>query len=441
MKLVIQGGAPLRGEVLIRGAKNSCFKLMIASLMGKTPSVLSNIAKAGETKISFSVINHLGGKIKFVGGHSLRVNPQGLNNWVIPFGVGKESRSSTLFVPALLYRFGKVKVPWPGGDKIGARPLERHFEGMSKMGVKIIVDKKWLSFTIDGRPQCCSYRFAKNTHTGTDSLIMLASFAEGETVLENAAQEPETDDLIEFLNKMGAKIKRVKPRTIVIKGVKQLKGAQHTAIPDRNEAVTFACTALGTKGSISIFNIRPKDLTAFTDKIKEIGGEVEIGVNEMRVGFKDRLKATKIETAPYPGFMTDWQSLWFALMTQARGKSIIIEKVYPSRFQVARYLKEMGAKVEFFNPKVENPKEYYEFNPENDSPEYYHGVKIWGPCKLEGSVVDASDIRSGAALLLAALTARGKTTINNAEKICRGYENIDQRFISLGGKIMRVKNG
>jgi len=440
MKLLIQGGRPLEGEVLVRGAKNSCFKLMIASLLGETPSVLSNVTKAGETKISFSIINQLGGEIKFIGEHSLRINPRGINKSVIPFGVGKESRASTLFVPPLLLRFGKAKVPWPGGDRIGNRPLDRHFKGMRVMGIKIKSDEKWLYFELENsRPRGCVYRFVKNTHTGTDTLLMLAAFAEGETVLENAAQEPEVDDLIEFLNKMGAKIKRVAPRKIVIKGVKKMRGSQHIVIPDRNEAVTFACAALGTRGAVSIFNIRPGDLTAFIDKVREAGGKVEIGVNEMKVSYTGNLKATKVETAPHPGFMTDWQSVWSALMTQARGKSVIIERVYPNRFQALEYLKKMGAKVRFFNPQVKNPEKYYEFNLDTDSPEFYHGAEIWGPSPLRGGTVDASDIRSGAALLLAALMSKEKTVITNAERICRGYENIDQRLIGLGGKILKVK--
>jgi len=413
---------------------------MIASLMGKTPSFLSNITKAGETKITSSVIKRLGGKAKFIGEHSVVINPHGLKSWQIPFGIGKESRSSTLFVPVLLYHFGQARVPWPGGDKIGARPLDRHLKGMRKMGIKVKEEAKWLSFEIKARPQGCFYRFAKNTHTGTDTLLMLAAFAEGETVLENAAQEPEVDDLIVFLNKMGAKIKRIKERTIVIKGVKKFRGTRHAVIPDRNEAVTFACAALGTGGFVSIFNVRPVDLTAFVEKVKEAGGRVKAGVDEMKVEAPPVLRATQIETSPHPGFMTDWQPLWFTLMTQARGKSTVVERVYPSRFQFAKYLIKMGAKIEFFNPRVKNPRQYYEFDLRHDSPQYFHGARIWGPSKLRGTTVSSSDIRAGAALLLAALMAEGKTTIDNAEKLFRGYENLDLRLANLGGKILRIKN-
>jgi len=441
MKLIVQGGKPLKGEVVVRGAKNSGFKLMIASLLGNSPTLLSNLTKAGETKISSSVINSLGGKTKFIGEHSLEVDPRGLKNHQISFGIGKESRASTLFIPSLLYRFGKARVPWPGGDKIGLRPLDRHLKGMEKMGLKVSIKDKWLEVKVDKRPEGTRYRFAKNTHTGTDTLLMLSVFAKGETVLENAALEPEVDDLIALLSKMGAKIKRIKPRTIVIKGVTKFKGVEHVVIPDRNEAVTFACAALGTKGAISIFNIRPENLTTFVQKVKEIGGGVELGVNEMRIEYKGELKATKIETQPHPGFMTDWQSLWLILMTQARGKSTIIERIYPDRFQAVNYLKEMGARIRFFNPEVKDLKKYYEFNPEVDKPEYHHGVDILGPTTLKGmDTCPAGDIRTGAALLLAALIAQGETTICEVEKVFRGYEALDERLSSLGGNILRVND-
>ena len=441
IKFHITGGQPLKGEVIVRGAKNSGFKLIIASLMGDGKTKLSNVTRAVETKISESVTRKLGGEIIHMGSHTLEIDPSGLKDWSIPYGIGKESRASTMFVPSLLYRFGKAKVPWPGGDKIGARPLDRHFKGLEKMGVEIKTEESFIIFKTKKRLEGCQYRFAKNTHTGTETLILAASFAKGITVLENSAQEPEIDDLIEFLNKMGANIKRIAPRTIKIEGVSKFSATEHQVIPDRNEAVTFACAALGTRGHISIFNIRPKDLISFTDKLIEIGAEVKIGVNEMEVKYLESLKATTIETVPHPGFMTDWQSLWFTLMTQARGKSTIIERVYPNRFQYADYLIKMGAKVRFFNPEVKNPDEYYNFNLDTDKPEYFHGANILGPVRLKGISAEVNDIRAGATLTLAALIAEGESTINGAEKIERGYENLDVRLANLGGNIKRVREG
>ncbi len=437
-KFIIQGGIPLTGEVIIRGAKNSGFKLLIASLFSDQPSVLSNLTKAGETKITLSIIKHLGANFNPIGEHTVVINPRGLKKNTLPIGVGKESRASTLFAPVLLYHFGEAKIPWPGGDKIGNRPLERHFEGLDKLGIKISSDNNFIIFKLKTKPKGCYYQFEKNTHTGTDTMIMMAAWAEGETIIDNAAQEPEVDDLLGFMNKMGAKMKRIAPRTIRIKGVKKFKGAKHLVIPDRNEAVTFACAALGTKGSISIFNIEPLHLNAFRDKLKEAGAKLEIGVNEMKVSFNERVNPTVVETEPHPGFMTDWQALWFTLMTQAWGKSTIIERVFPNRFQFVPELEKMGAKVKLFNPKVKNPEKYYNFDLKDDSPNFKHGAYIFGPSRLKGTEINVNDIRAGATLTLAALIADGQSILNNVEKIDRGYENLDIRLKNLGGQIKRI---
>lgn len=440
MRLKIKGEIPLKGEVIIRGAKNSGFKLMIASLMGQSNSTIGNITKAGETKITSSLISYLGGEVNSIGEHCLVVRPSGLKKWEIPYGVGKESRASTLFVPALLYHFGKAKVPWPGGDRIGARPLDRHFAGMEKMGIKIKQESGWIEFSVKGRPIGCYYKFNKPTHTGTDTLLMLASFARGKTILENVALEPEVDDLIDFLNKMGAKIQRTSSKTIVVEGINKFKGTQHIVIPDRNEAVTFACATLITKGSVSIFNIKPEHLLSFIKKVKEIGGKIEVGVNEMKVEWTKPLHASQVETTPHPGFMTDWGSIWCVLMTQARGKSIFIERVFPNRFQIIHHLLKMGARINFFNPKVRNPDKYYFFNLSEDSKDYFHGVEIYGPVTLKGTTVDATDIRAGAGLLIASLAAKGLTIIENSEVISRGYENLDIRLANLGAQILNLNN-
>ncbi len=437
-RFIIEGGIPLKGEVIIRGAKNSGFKLLISSMFSDNTCMISNLTKAGETKIALSVIKYLGGKYEFIGDHSVQINSRHLQKYTLPQGVGKESRASTMFAPALLYRFGEANLPWPGGDKIGNRPLDRHLEGFRSFGVKVEEGEKEIKFKVDKKVKGCHYKFSKPTHTGTDTMIMMASWAEGETILENTAQEPEVDDLIDFMNKMGPDIKRLSPSVIRIKGVKKFRSARHLVIPDRNEAVTFACAALGTKGSISIFNIEPLHLIEFNNMLIHAGAKIEIGVNEMKVSFEDILSPTNIETKPHPGFMTDWQALWAILMTQARGKSSIIERVYPSRFQYTQELNEMGARIKLFNPQVDDPREYYYFNPNTDSPDYYHGAYIYGPTKLKGTQMTVNDIRAGATLTLAALIAEGKSTILEAEKIDRGYEELDARLTNLGGRINRI---
>jgi len=438
-KFIIEGQRPLRGEVVIRGAKNSGFKLLIASLFGETQSLLSNMTKAGETKITLSLIKYLGGGFRWVGGHSVLINPSGVKRFRLPLGVGRQTRATTLFAPVLLYRFGRAIVPWPGGDRIGRRPLDRHLAGLKKLGVTIKEGDSFLEFSAPKGLKGAYYRFAKNTHTGTDTMIMAAAWAEGETILDNAATKPEIDDLIVFLNEMGAKIKRVAPRTIKIKGQKKFRGAKHIVVPDRNEAVTFACAALGTKGEIDIFNINPNHLYFFIKKLREIGAYLEIGVNEMKVAFRNKLKSAAVETYLYPSFMTDWQALWTVLMTQAWGKSVVIERIFPFRFQFVPALQKMGAKIKFFQPQVENPDAYYNFNPEDDAPEFFHGIRIFGPNRLKGAEMEVNDIRAGATLTLAALMAEGKSVLHQAEKIDRGYENLAGRLRQLGGKIIRVQ--
>ncbi len=437
-QFVIHSQKPLRGEVVIRGAKNSGFKLLIASLFGRQESLFSNLTKAGETKITLSLIKYLGADFRWVGEHSVLVNPQNLQHSQLPLGVGRETRASILFVPVLLYRFGRARVPWPGGDKIGRRPLDRHLAGLQKMGVQIKQGEQFLEFTAPHRLQGVRYRFAKNTHTGTDTLLMAALWAEGETVLENAAAEPEVDDLISFLNKIGGRVKRIAPRMIVIQGRRQFRGAEHVVIPDRNEAVTFACAALGTRGEIDIFNINPNHLYAFIEQLRMIGAGLEIGVNEMKVTWREKLRASKIETAPYPGFMTDWQALWSVLMTQAWGTSEVVERIFPYRFQYVPYLQKMGAKIKFFQPQVNDPASYYNFNLEDDRPEFFHGIHISGPSHLQGITMKVNDIRAGATLTLAALMAKGKSVLQQAEKIDRGYEHLAKRLQQLGGDIIRV---
>ncbi len=438
-RLFIKGGKPLNGEVLVRGAKNSGFKLAIASLMANSPSLIGNFPKISETRITFSAMKSLGASFEEIGEHTFKINPHGLKKNQIPYGIGEKSRSSTMFVPSLLFRFGRASVPLPGGDKIGGRPIDRHLLGLEKLGVKIEKEGNWIHFSTPNKLQGCRYRFEKNTHTGTDTLIMAAAFAEGETVLENAASEPEVDDLIDFINKMGGQIKREDEKTIVIRGVKKFQGISHVVLPDRNEAVTFACIALGTGGRISIFNIRPEDLTAFTDKLRQTGAKIEIGANEIMVE-SDKLLATEIETTPHPGFMTDWQPLWFTLMTQARGKSKVVERIYPSRFHFGQELIKMGAKIKFFNPTVADPEQYYNFNSNEDRPEYFHGAEIFGPTKLKAVEATVNDLRAGATLVMAGLIAEGTTVLAKAEHVFRGYENFVERLIALGAEIKKVRD-
>ena len=285
------------------------------------------------------------------------------------------------------------------------------------------------------------YTFPKPAHTVTEVIIMTATLVNGQTVLDNASQEPEIDDLIDMLNSMGAKIIRDtnSPGRITIDGVPWLSGTNHQVISDRNEAVTFICAALATKGSVNILRIDPKIIRFFLKTIETMGAVVELGKDEVVVKWEKPLKSIDIETAPEPGFMTDWQALFSVLLTQTVGCSTIIERIFPFRFQHIATLEKMGAKYNFFNPKVVDPVSYYQFNPESDKPEYFHGVKIYGPTKLQSANLTINDLRAGACATLAALTAQGQSTIDGVEYIERGYEKLADRLCSLGANIDYIK--
>lgn len=436
-KFLIEGGTSLQGSISLFGAKNSSFKLMIASLLSDDESQIVNIPLIGDVKTTRAVIQSLGGQVKKIGSHAFAVSGRKMTAFKIPSVLGVKSRSAWMFIGPLLARFGQAVLPCPGGDKIGQRPIERHLEGLKAMAVTINFKDGF--FQAKTRQlQGTTYWFPKNTHTGTETLIMAAVLAKGKTILINAAQEPEIDDLIVFLCKMGAKIKRIKPRTIVIEGVKRLRGASHQVMFDRNEAVTFACAALATKGDILVKNAQSQHLTAFLKKVKTIGAGVDIQNTGIRFFYQKPLEATRIATAPHPGFMTDWQPLWAVLMTQAKGQSVVHETIFESRFGYVSYLQKMGAKIEFFNPVVEDPQGFYNFNLTDDRPDNFHAIRISGPTPLHPAKISIPDIRAGATLLLAALVVQGQTTLVNINPIDRGYEKLDERLRKLGAKIERI---
>ena len=436
-KFLIEGGIPLKGEVNLCGAKNSGFKLMIASLYSKEPCIIHNFSKIGDIETTVEMIRELGGEVIFHQNHNLEVSSSNLKNNTFSQEVSLLSRASTYFVGPLLYHFGEAILPIPGGCKIGRRPIDRHLEGLKTLGARIEIKEN--SCRLWGKLKGTTYRFPKNTHGGTDVMVIAAASAEGRTILENAAAEPEVDDLICFLNKMGAKIKRVEQRTIVIDGVKKFHFAEHSVMPDRNEAVTFACGALSTRGDIFVRQAEPQFLEAFLQAVSKINGGYEIKNGGIRFFYKGDLRPLNIVTRPYPGFMTDWMAIWVILMTQIKGTSIVHETIFENRFAFVSGLQKMGAKIELFNPVVPNPDQIYNFNLEDDKPEYFHAARVIGPTVLHGIKQEITDIRAGASLILACLTAKGKSELEGVEHVDRGYENLDGRLRSLGAKIQRAE--
>ena len=435
-KYIIQGGAPLIGKVKLSGAKNAGFKQMIASLMTDEVVNISNTPSVRDVGVLKEIITDLGGQVKVGNSQRVTLSGKGLRSFELDPKYGSSARVSSMLVGPLLHRFKKAAFPRPGGDRIGDRPIDRHIDGLMAMGAKI--EEVGEYFVVSARKlKGTHYRFSKSTHTGTETLVMCAVLANGKTVLENAAAEPEVDDLIKLLNSMGAKVSRTKKRTIEIEGVSELHGAEHTVMPDRNEAVTYGCMALGTKGDIFITDAREEDLKAFIQKVTEANGGVEVKSNGVRFFTKGPLRATYVETEIHPGFMTDWQSLWVTLMTQAEGTSEVIERVFENRFAYVANLAAMGAQIELHNPKIKEPETFYEFNTLKKDP-YLHAAKITGPSLLGPINAEVSDIRAGATLVLAALIARGKTELSNIEHIERGYENLEYKLRELGAKIYKV---
>jgi len=434
---IVNGGKPLYGSVRVGGAKNASYKLMLAALLADTPSRILNFSHISDVQLVASVINSLGAKATQIGERAYMIDPTHLTHDEIDPSSGEASRASTLFIPALLAKFGRAVVPFPGGDKIGTRPLDRHFDGLVALGAKVEVKDNSIIVTAT-KLHGANYRFRKSTHTGTETLIMAAVKAVGTTTLENCALETEIDDLISFLNSMGAQIIRKPNRIIEIVGVPHLHGAIHKIMSDHNQVVSFACAALATKGDVIVENADSRDIEVFLEKLDAIGAGYEVGHYGIRFYYTGSLRSTNIETAVHPGFKTDWQPLWATMMTQADGVSIIHETVQETRFQYVESLNTMGAEIELFNPEVINPDQTYNFNMDIVKPGTMHAARVTGPTQLHGGEFHVKDLRHGATLMIAGLIAQDTTILHDdQEHIDRGYESLEEVFQALGATIKR----
>lgn len=437
---LIEGGIPLKGEVSVSGAKNVALKVLLVALLTDEEVLIENIPLIADFYLMVEIIKRLGVRTKiFEKEHKILLKNKEIKEFKIPLEMGARLRTSSIAIAPLLTRFGKAQIPNPGGCRIGARPIDRHIKGLEKMGAKVKYHPEDGYFHAEAKRLFgTKYAFPKNTHTGTETLILAAVLAKGETILENAAQEPEVDDLIRLLNLMGAEIRRIAPRRIVIKGVNKLHGTSFEIMPDRNEVVTFAIAALATRGDVLIRGTQRENLVAFLEKVDEAGGGWEpIDQSSTRFYLKEGLKSTDIIIAPHPGFMTDWQAPWAVLMTQARGVSTIHETVFENRLLYARELKKLGAKIEFFNPDIENPEDFYNFNWKDNDPSYYHAIRIFGLTRLHNGVLEVTDLRAGATLILGTLVAQGESLVFGVSHIDRGYEKIEEGLKKLGAKIKR----
>lgn len=433
-KYIINGSKPLSGSITIPGSKNVAVKAVIAACLTDEEVVIENIPHISDVFALIDVLKSLGAEVE-LDKHKLKIQAKHIKQETISLSKGARVRTSSLFIAPLLLRSKKAKIPNPQGCRLGARPIDRHIEGLEKMGAKVQYNSEdgYFYAQTDGL-KGTRYRFEKNTHTGTETLIMAATLAQGTTILENAAEEHEIDDLIEMLNKMGAKIHREKNRKITIEGVKKLHGTTHSIVSDSNELITFAVLSAISTGSLVLKNADLKLIENFLDQFKNAGGSWEKSSDGLVFSISDSINPTNITTAPEPGFKTDWQGPWAILMTQANGTSTIHETIYESRFGYVSELNKMGAKISFFQPEVSNPQSTYNFNYEPNH-DYNQAIKIQGPSKLHNAVLNITDLRAGATLVLASLIAKGETVVYGVEHIERGYENFHKRLQDIGADI------
>jgi UDP-N-acetylglucosamine 1-carboxyvinyltransferase len=420
-KFRICGGKPLHGNVTIGGAKNSALPLMAAALLTPEPVTLHNVPTVRDIITMAKLLAFMSAKVTAheIPAADYTIEAVSLNDAVAPYELVKTMRASILTLGPAVARSGFAHVSLPGGCAIGARPVDLHLAALKKMGTEIATEHGYIFAKVPngGRLKGAHIVFEKITVTGTENMLMAASLADGITVLENCAREPEVTDLIHLLRKMGAQIEGDETSTLKIRGVSQLHGATHSIIPDRIEAGTFLIAAAITNGDLTITHCNPAHLGAVIAKLEKAGVPVEIpDATTMRVRGAKKLLAADVTTEEYPGFATDMQAQFMALATQAEGTSVITETIFENRFLHASEMMRMGANI-----SVDG-----------------HRAAVRGPAKLSGTTVQASDLRASAGLVLAGLVAGGETVIDRVYHIDRGYEHIVEKLRAVGADIERI---
>lgn len=441
---IVQGGKPLKGEIQLSGAKNVALKVLIAALLLDKPVTFKNIPRLSDIDEQLHLMKKLGAGAEFTDAHEVVVDGGSLSMYEVDLLHGSKIRTSFMLFAPLLYKFGKAIIPNPGGCRLGARPIDRHIKLLEAFGVNISYDSStgYYNATVQGsRMKGTTYVFEKPSHTGTELGLMIAAIAEGQSVIKNAAQEPEVDDMIRFLNESGARVHR-SGNDIVIDGVEKLAHptGEFTIMCDRLNAAAFGVFAVATKGDILVKGLDAKYVSDFTEKLLEAGGGFEVKDNGLRFYYKGPLTHTDITTVPHPGFNTDTQGPWAILMTQAEGISSIHETVFENRFGYVEELRKLGAHIEFYQPELDNPRDIYQFGISSDEElrGLQQAIRITGPTTLHNGALVASDIRAGASLVIAACVAEGESVIHGASHIDRGYEHIEDQLSTLGADIKRV---
>lgn len=417
-KFVIRGGNPLVGNIRVSGAKNAALPAMAAAILTDEPIILENIPDVRDIQTERNLLVSMGAEVELGYGRAHHRTTLCCRNLVNPeaaYELVKTMRASTLVLGPLLARMGRARVSLPGGCAIGARPIDLHLKGLEKLGATIIQEHGYIEAAAS-RLRGNRIIFDKITVTGTEDLMMAATLAEGETVMDNCAREPEIADLAALLNKMGAKIEGAGTSIIHIQGVSSLHGARHRIIPDRIEAGTFLIAAALTGGDVTLTGCEPRHIGALLGKLHECGVTVAANEESIRITNGHRLRAADISTEEYPGFPTDMQAQYMALATQAEGTSAVTENIFENRFMHAQELVRMGANI-----KVDGNR-----------------AVVWGHTPLSGAAVQCSDLRASASLVIAALVAEGETILDRVYHIDRGYERIEEKLRGVGAQIKRI---
>ena len=421
-KLRIEGGVPLVGEVCASGAKNAALPLLAAALLTDRPVRFENVPHLHDVTTMIELLGCLGVDVLVNENMSVEVCASQVSEFCAPYELVKTMRASFLVMGPLLAKFGEAQVSLPGGCAIGARPVDQHLKGFAAMGAEISVSDGYvraqLPAHLRGRLQGATVLFDMVTHTGTENLLMAATLAEGTTVLENAAREPEVVDLANCLIAMGAKIEGAGTATIVVEGVEALGGARHSVIPDRVEAGTYLIAGAATGGRVKVTGVVPQTLDAVCTKLRETGAVVEEGEDWISLDMEGRRPgAVDIRTAPHPGFPTDMQAQFLALNAIAEGTSRVTETIFENRFMHVQEINRLGANVDF----------------EGSTTAIVHGVE-----KLHGAPIMATDLRASSSLVIAGLAAEGETLVDRIYHIDRGYERLEEKLSQLGARVSRV---
>ena len=413
-RIVVRGGARLEGEVAVSGSKNSALALMCAALLAEGETRLRNVPRLHDIEAMLDLLRALGARADWAGDHEMLIDGSSVSNPEAPYELVRKMRASFMVLGPLLARFGSARVSEPGGCAIGVRPIDQHLKGLRALGVKVRLDHGVVEATSAGL-RGGRVVFDVNTVNGTQNVMMAAVLAPGQTLLENAAREPEVVELADVLNRMGAEVHGAGGDLITIRGVSTLRGVEHQVSGDRIEAGTLLCAVLATRGEVTVTGIDTSSLESTLDKLREVGAALDVEPMRVRVHDGGRLREVRAVTAPFPGFPTDMQAQLMALVCTVEGSSVITERVFENRFMHVPEFQRMGADISLTG----------------------RAAHVRGVPRLGGAPVMATDLRASAGLIVAALAAEGDTTVNRVYHIDRGYERIEEKLRGLGAEIRR----